>query len=775
MRIPGGYVFPHWQDGSRCRFASIACIGEKYQSIRWSQATGQGRVEMKRIRLASIIFAIAALAATAFADSASAVPVFRLQAKYGTYGSGEGQLRSPEGIDTDSKGNVWVADGENGRVTEFSSQGLWLMQFTGSGEHKLENPKDVATTPDGNLWVADSFSGILAEYNAKGEFLRKAVPTECGCTWRPGEVVVDSKGYVWSDGDVTHPTRIYKFNSEGVLQKYITGPVNEGITTDNGDNLWVSNGEKGGLDGYSPEGTYIGRIGELLLPLVGNATVDTEGNFWAFNGGNVRGLNAKGEYLSEFEAAKPELGGAHVLAPAENGNLWVGLLINGGQIQKWTAAPNAITGEATELTQVEPKLNGTVNPQGLATEYRFEYGKTTSYGSFVPLESVGSGYTDIAVSRVLTNLSSSTTYHFRIYASNSHGTTLGEDKTFTTPDWAIQQTEEPAETKGAVFDSVSCTSSSACAAVGYYINGAGTNVPLGKVKSGGVWSLTTTPNPGGWSYLPDVSCTASNACTAVGYSVTSGATLAERWNGSAWTIQSTPNAAGASANYLLGVSCTASNSCDAVGYSTGSGAASTLAEHWNGSTWSIVSIPNAPGYTKSYLFGMSCVSSSDCWAVGAATNKSATEAALAEHWDGTKWTVNSPASSETLNDISCGSASMCVATTKKNAIFRWNGSTWTQEAAPVPAGSAFAWLNGVSCTTATACTAVGVQGTGSPRTLAESWNGSKWSVQTTSEPAGTVQESQLDGVSCLSATSCTAVGNAKLKSVDRKTLVEVRQ
>ena len=76
------------------------------------------------------------------------------------------------------------------------------------------------------------------------------------------------------------------------------------------------------------------------------------------------------------------------------------------------------------------------------------------------------------------------------------------------------------------------------------------------------WTIQSTPNPTGTnsSHLAGVSCTSASACTAVGYYYNSKAggyaPLAVRWNGSRWTIQGAANAAGAGNSYLDGVSCT---------------------------------------------------------------------------------------------------------------------------------------------------------------------------------------------------------------------------
>lgn len=97
-------------------------------------------------------------------------------------------------------------------------------------------------------------------------------------------------------------------------------------------------------------------------------------------------------------------------------------------------APIVTTEAASAVTEAGATLKGQVNPHGYATTYQFEYGETTSYGTKVPTtaESVGSGTTNVAVSKAISGLKGNTTYHYRVSATNAYGTTAGVDKTFTT-------------------------------------------------------------------------------------------------------------------------------------------------------------------------------------------------------------------------------------------------------------------------------------------------------------------------------------------------------
>jgi hypothetical protein len=95
--------------------------------------------------------------------------------------------------------------------------------------------------------------------------------------------------------------------------------------------------------------------------------------------------------------------------------------------------PVVSTGNATAITSTSATLNGTVNPEGQATTYYFEYGTTTSYGSQTATADAGSGTANVAVSAQLASLTPDTTYHYRLVAINSSGTTLGSDVSFKTP------------------------------------------------------------------------------------------------------------------------------------------------------------------------------------------------------------------------------------------------------------------------------------------------------------------------------------------------------
>lgn len=344
------------------------------------------------------------------------------------------------------------------------------------------------------------------------------------------------------------------------------------------------------------------------------------------------------------------------------------------------------------------------------------------------------------------------------------------------PAFASGWSTEPIPAPGGFLDGVSCASASVCTAGGDY--GGYDLYPLADRWNGTKWLNEPTPNPAGGfdSFLLGMSCASASVCTAVGDYNNGDATLAERWNGSKWRIQRTPqlpgSVVGAETNFLLGVSCTSTNSCTAVGhyYDTISGPEQlrgtvTLAEHWNGTTWSIQQTPNPAGATDSELYGVSCVSASACTAVGDYFSPTTGWVTLGERWNGTTWSIEptpnptsgGPQTQPILNGVSCASARVCTAVGNyfngagyATLAERWNGSTWSIQQTPNANGDSY--LNAVSCAKASVCTAVGYYWSGTNLTLAERWNGTTWKIQTT--PNSGI----LQGVSCASTRTCTAVG-----------------
>jgi len=340
---------------------------------------------------------------------------------------------------------------------------------------------------------------------------------------------------------------------------------------------------------------------------------------------------------------------------------------------------------------------------------------------------------------------------------------------------------------------VSCVSASACAAVGSYQTRAVLpprsvlgSYTLAESWKGTRWSVVPSPSPGSTaneaagSDLRGVSCVAASWCAAVGgYQTRDGRykTLAEWWNGTRWSVVATPDL-GPPGGALDGVSCVSARWCVAVGLALTRQNSKTLAESWNGARWSVVTTP--PTGPNGGLLAVSCVTSRACAAIGTA----------AEWWNGTRWSVvpSAHVPGALLDGVSCTAATTCTAVgydqvegskgpTGKTLTESWDGTRWSRlrspNAGPAASGN---YLYGVSCAAADACTAVGqyLDKQQGYKTLIESWNGARWSLMPSPNVLPPATRNELSGgVSCVAAAACTAVGRYfYTKSYRIRTLVE---
>jgi hypothetical protein len=292
------------------------------------------------------------------------------------------------------------------------------------------------------------------------------------------------------------------------------------------------------------------------------------------------------------------------------------------------------------------------------------------------------------------------------------------------------------------------------------------------VAAGGVaasvagWSMQSIPAPAGASDtgLFGVSCSSTSACVAVGSSVgRNGGSfpLAEHWDGSTWVVRPTPRPAGAHKAMLTSISCVSPNWCVAAGWYAAHRHEYSIVEHWNGVSWLLQGAPRPRAAVDSELDGVSCSSPSACMAVGMFGNRGGDTRALIDRWTGAGWQVERPARpvlGTGLLGVSCVSPAACTAVGDRYGdvalIERWTGQAWTL----VPPNDELRYensaLGSVSCVSSRDCTAVGAVGNSAGTfALVERVRGGRSSIQYEGGDSG-----ELYGVSCL-LSICTAVGD----------------
>jgi len=324
------------------------------------------------------------------------------------------------------------------------------------------------------------------------------------------------------------------------------------------------------------------------------------------------------------------------------------------------------------------------------------------------------------------------------------------------------------------------------------------------VRAPSAWTLVRSPNPvSGFNELYGVSCADATDCWAVGSRPADGGgeqPLIERFDGNDWTIVGSPSPGNGSS--LRGITCVNADDCWAVGYyCCGPDIVSeTLVEHYSGGTWGIVPSPNGDPRRPSTLFGVTCVTADDCWAVGGPTfegENGRENQTVIEHYTGRRWElvtspdpVSGPSPQQSTNDlfaVACVDAQDCWAVGRtgdastpdwlfirfKTLVLHFTGADWTVVTSPDASDLQPNDLFSVSCAGPSDCWAVGGPGDGGApqgQILLEHFSGKVWSLVQSPDVGGEYQA--LQGVSCTPGSGCWAVGISSDGTTPGQTLIE---
>lgn len=204
--------------------------------------------------------------------------------------------------------------------------------------------------------------------------------------------------------------------------------------------------------------------------------------------------------------------------------------------------------------------------------------------------------------------------------------------------WSLASSPNGHSGKPNVLSGIACPSARECWAVGFYFPGnfSGT---LTERWNGSRWAVVKTPTSKAGELI-SVACHGARSCVAAGIGNNLLA-LAERWNGSSWKSTTPKQPRGATTAELNGVACPGTSACVAVGGTSNSKLSTTLAERWNGSKWSLLSTPSPRGSNFSTLESDSCSAATSCWAVGQSFKTGQPGSSiLIEHWNGSKWSIS---------------------------------------------------------------------------------------------------------------------------------------
>jgi hypothetical protein len=280
-------------------------------------------------------------------------------------------------------------------------------------------------------------------------------------------------------------------------------------------------------------------------------------------------------------------------------------------------------------------------------------------------------------------------------------------------------------------NSVGCTSSTSCVAVGQYTDGSNHYQAFVSVYNGSTWvdhKVAGALNVGNSADLNTVSCTSSTSCVAGG-GYTDGShhyqAFVSVYNGSTWVDHKVAGALNVG-NYAVvsSVSCASRTSCVVGGvYRNNSKNTQAFVSVYNGSTWADLKVAGSLNVGGgAYVNSVRCTSSTSCVAGGGYKDGSNHTQAFVSVYNGRTWADHKVAGALNVgnegfvNSVSCASSTSCVAGgvyTDRNHLSRafvsvYNGSTWTdQEAATLLNVGKVGEVNSVSCTSSGRCVAGG--------------------------------------------------------------------
>ena len=364
---------------------------------------------------------------------------------FGSSGSSDGQFSTPWGVAVDQlSGDVYVADLANNRVEEFESSGTYLSQFAAPGA------AGVAVDPEcgGDIYVTDLIGNVVNQYSASGSLLATFGSSGSGNGQfnEPVAVAVDPTSgdlYVAEAGN----HRVQKLSCSGAYISQITTDLSEPATVavDSAGDLYVADPSEGAVQEFDASGNFLSTLESgdprsLAIDASDHVFVQDQsmGGILEFSSGSqIANFTSAQTPVFSFGMAFGDAVGVLYAADAENNDV-----VEYGPLV--ARAPSVDEESHAAVTPVAATLGAKVNPNDADTTCQFEYVDTADYNALAPNPysagatapctpaDLGPGTADVAASTEISGLQPSTTYHYRLVATNSVDTTDGEDQTLTT-------------------------------------------------------------------------------------------------------------------------------------------------------------------------------------------------------------------------------------------------------------------------------------------------------------------------------------------------------
>jgi virginiamycin B lyase len=352
---------------------------------------------------------------------------------------------SPRGIVTGPDGNLWVAmAGGDGAIAKVSKAGdVVEYPVTTPGD-----PTEIALGADNNLWYTDPAANLIGRITPNASITEFPVPTAAsgptGITKGPDGALWFTEADAGKIGRITTTGTITEFSS-GISGS--SGP--QDIEKGPDGNLWFTEkSDPGAIGRITPKGD-VTEFTDGLTPNSGpqGIAAGPDGNLWFTEStapGRIGRITTGGD-ITEYSDGLVDITSPFAIAAGPDGNMWFTGSNIPGLVGRITLPPLVRDVAADSITSTSARLRGKVRSNSQATEYRFEYGTTTAYGSETREAYAGSGYDLNTVTATVEGLQPATEYHYRLVAENSAGESKGPDRVFKTESLPAAPSNDPVE------------------------------------------------------------------------------------------------------------------------------------------------------------------------------------------------------------------------------------------------------------------------------------------------------------------------------------------
>ncbi|MGH2853809.1 MAG: hypothetical protein ACRDLF_06420, partial [Solirubrobacteraceae bacterium] len=316
-------------------------------------------------------------------------------------------------------GALYLANPRRGFVDEYNAAHVYQGHF--SGPSGAFEPVALAVEEStGDLYVVDAANKVIDQFDASGKYIGRIAETPAGPLSTPDGIAVSSSGHVYVSDAGTAAVDVFGASvpapgvttgSAGVVLSQRTAVKLEGVVNPEGEEVASCEFEYGTSTAYGHTAACVPAPGSGSSPVPVTA--------------EVSGLALETTYHYRLVAA-----GAKAANPGVDKTFTT-----------YAAVPGLQTEAASGIEQPVPEtivatLNGSLEPAGADAHYYFEYGQTNGYGSVSPAlpgTDAGEAFKAGHAQTQIGGLKPATTYHFRLVATSSFGTTRGADVTFSTP------------------------------------------------------------------------------------------------------------------------------------------------------------------------------------------------------------------------------------------------------------------------------------------------------------------------------------------------------